>query len=429
MLIRNGNITIQKYWKIDYTPVKYKTYRDYVDRFRDLFEESVKLRMISDVPYGAFLSGGLDSSLIVAMMARNSTRPVETYSIGFGHSIDETTEAREMAEFFGCNHHEISVKNQSYDLISEIVRYFDEPLGDAIIIPTYLLNKEAAKNLKVVLTGEGADEIFGAYVHQFTMHYGDLYRQLIPGFMQNNVILPAIKNAPLQLLDKVFPYPSSLGEKGKTKLLNYLNSLDNLIDGYFNIASVFSISDKEKFYTESFLFDIIPEKEKEEFAALSQYNNNLPILNQLIDLDTKFWLADYTLYKQDRLTMANSIEGRIPYLDHNLVEFVASLPVSFKINGINTKYLLRKVAKAYLPGAAAFKSKKAFYYPYQDLFTSDFKDYLKELFKPDSRLITMNIIKPEELKSLSQNPLNKDLTTSKQLMSLIILENWLRIYY
>jgi asparagine synthase (glutamine-hydrolysing) len=428
MFIRNNNTTIQKYWNIDYTPVKYPSHTDYIEKFTELFERSVQLRMIADVPFGAFLSGGIDSSLIVAMMSRHSKMPIETFSLGFGLDLDETSDARQMAEYFGCNHHEIMMDKQSYDLLPEIVRYFDEPLGDSIVIPTYLLNKEAAKNIKVVLTGEGADEIFGAYVHQFTMHYGSLYNKLIPGFLQDKVFLPAIKNAPLEMLDKIFPYPSSLGKKGKEKLLKYMSHLKRLDDAYFAIASVFSEADKDKFYTPHLKDRLVSHNYFTEFSSHLEHNSKLPVLNQLIDLDTKYWLADYTLYKQDRLTMANSIEGRIPYLDHNLVEFVASIPLNYKINGLNTKYLLRKVAKSYLPGSTAFKAKKAFYFPYTQFFGKDFVAYLNDLFSQNSFIIKMDLINRNELKQLIHDSSNTDLTTSKQLMSLIILEHWLRIY-
>ncbi|MEW5818839.1 MAG: asparagine synthase (glutamine-hydrolyzing) [Cyanobacteriota bacterium] len=428
MLIKDNNIIINKFWDIDYTPVYYKSYRDYIDRFEEIFENSVKLRMISDVPFGAFLSGGVDSSFIVAMMAKHSNVPVETYSIGFNLDIDETSDSKKLANHFGCNHHEIMIENQSYDLIPEIVKCLDEPLGDSIIIPTYLLNREAAKSLKVVLTGEGADEIFGGYVHQIAMHYGSVFNKYTPEFITNNILIPSITKSPMQLLDKLFPYPSGLGQKGKEKLLKYLSNISNIENSYFSIASVFSPIDKSNYYHPAFVERLNNLTVNNEFAALLNKNRDLPVLNQLIDLDTKYWLADYTLFKQDRLTMANSIEGRIPYLDHNLVEFVAQIPINYKINGINTKYLLRKVAKSYLPKPTAFRPKRAFYFPYQKCFGKNFNIYLKELFNENSFIFNMEIIRKGQLDYLCQNALKNELLQSKQLMSIIILEHWLKIY-
>lgn len=429
MLVKDGNINIQKYWTLDYTPIKLKSPTDYINRFEELFEESVRLRMISDVPFGAFLSGGVDSSLIVAMMAKHSSLPVETYSIGFNLDIDETEEARKMAEYLGCNHHEIKIDKQSYDLLPEIIKFFDEPLGDAIIIPTYLLAKEASKKLKVILTGEGADEIFGAYIHQLTMHYGDIYNRFVPNILKDRLLLPLVKSAPLNILDHLFPYPSALGTKGKTKLINYLENLAKPTDAYFSIASIFTNSDKNHLYTAPFLQKLDSYNVTKEFSNLLSDRASLPILNQLIDLDTKYWLADYTLFKQDRLTMANSIEGRIPYLDHNLVEFVAQIPVKYKLNGMNTKYLLRKVATSYLPKNIASKPKKAFYFPYQKCFGQDFNIYLKDIFDENSFIINMEIIQKDKLEKLCQDTLNSELLSSKQIMSILILEHWLRIYY
>ena len=429
LIYQQGHFTINKYWDIDYTEIKHNSYQDYIDNFEHLFERSVQLRMISDVPFGAFLSGGLDSSFIVAMMAKHSNRPVETYSLGFNLDIDETSEARKTAEYFGCNHHEINISKQSYDLLPEVVSAFDEPLGDSIIIPTYLLAKEASKNLKVVLTGEGADEIFGGYIHQMVMHYGSIYNNIMPDFIKNKVITPSVKYAPMHILDKMFPYPSDLGKKGKQKLLTYLENIKSISDSYFSIASILSPADKEAFYTTNFMNIIRNIDVREDYTTHLISNSKLPALNQLIDLDIKYWLADYTLFKQDRLTMANSIEGRIPYLDHNLVEYVSKIPLKYKINGMNTKYLLRKVAKKYLPRPTAFRAKKAFYFPYQQCFKDDFNNYLKDLFNNNALLISMEIINKNQLDKLCENSLNNELLSSKQLMSMIILEHWLRIFY
>lgn len=428
MIVKEGNITISKYWEVDYKPLTYKHLNDYVDEFESIFEESVKLRMIADVPFGAFLSGGIDSSIIVAMMAKHSTLPVETYSLGFNLDIDETNDARELANMLKCNHHEISIAQQSYDLLPEIINHFGEPLGDSIIIPTYQLAKEAAKNLKVVLTGEGADEIFGSYVHQQVMHYGSYYNNVVPSYINKNAVLPIVKRAPLQLLDKLFPYPSSLGKKGKEKLISYLGNIHNVADSYFSIAQIFSPQDKEIFYHPDLKGKLQTFNVTSDFSAHLVKHSNIGTLNSLIDLDCKYWLPDYTLYKQDRLTMANSLEGRIPFLDHNLVEFVAQIPVKYKTNGLTTKYLLRQMANRYIPNQVAKRKKKAFFFPYQKTFGKDFNRYLNDLFNVNSFIINMELINKKQLDNLCANALNNELLQSKQLMSLIILEHWLRIY-
>lgn len=428
MKIKNGNISVTKYWETSYEPLIYNNLDDYVDEFERIFEESVKLRMIADVPFGAFLSGGIDSSIIVAMMAKHSTLPVETYSLGFNLDIDETNDARDLANHFGCNHHEISIQEQSYDQLPKIISHFGEPLGDSIILPTYQLANEAAKNLKVVLTGEGADEIFGSYIHQQAMHYGSFYNKIVPSIINNNVILPLTKLAPLQLLDKLFPYPSSLGRKGKEKLVSYLGHIYNLTESYFSIAQTFSTQDKETFYHHNFKDSIKDFDVKYDFATQLAKNKSLNTLNNLIDLDCKYWLSDYTLYKQDRITMANSLEGRIPFLDHHLVEFVSRIPVKYKTNGLTTKYLLRQMANRYIPNQVAKRKKKAFFFPYQKTFGKDFNRYLNDLFNENSFIINMELINKKQLNNLYTNALNNELLQSKQLMSLIILEHWLRIY-
>ena len=428
MHIKGGRLTINPYWEIDYTPVNYKNERDYIEKFDDIFRKSVEMRMISDVPIGAYLSGGLDSSLIVALMAEFSDMPVETYSLGFNHEVDETVLAKKTSKELGCTHHEIMLEAQDYSILPKIIQYFDEPIGDSIILPTYLLSNAAGKNLKVVLTGEGADEIFGGYVHHQALHYAGLYNQVMPSFITSSFLIPGVKHAPMEFLDAIFPYPSKLGKKGKQKLLDLLHNLNSLNKAYFDIASVFKPTDKELLYTNDFKKCLSKNNATELHRNLFSDHKDLPILNRLIDVDTKYWLPDYTLFKQDRLTMANSIEGRIPYLDHNLVEFVSQIPLKYKIRGLDTKYLLRKVAEKYLPKSTAFRKKKAFYFPYQDCFKDDFNVFVKGLFEENSRIIELGLVNKAEIAKLYANTSNMEILDSKKLMSLVILENWLRIY-
>ncbi|MEE9584235.1 MAG: asparagine synthase (glutamine-hydrolyzing), partial [Candidatus Brocadiales bacterium] len=254
LIYEKSGFNISSYWGLSYQP-KMRSHEELEEGFCSLLEDSVKRRMMSEVPLGAFLSGGVDSSVIVALMTRYSSEPVKTFSIGFGTDIDELDEAKVIADYLGCDHEELVTGKQDYTLLPKIVRQMDEPLGDAIIIPTYLLAQATARKVKVVLTGEGADEVLGGYVHQLTMHFGDKYNNAIPGYLQD-ANLALLRFLPPSVLERFFPYPARLGVKGKTKLLNYLSHLKSASRAYLDLAGLFSDQEKEELFTRDFLDNI-----------------------------------------------------------------------------------------------------------------------------------------------------------------------------
>src|SRR6185369_16980991 len=188
--------------------------------------ESVRLRLMSDVPLGMYLSGGVDSSLILALMARELASPVRTFSIGFGLPLDESEAARDLAGRFGAEHTDVVLPRDAYGLLPEVVAALDEPLGDIIVLPTFYLSRVAGRTVKVVLTGEGADEIFGSYVHQYALARYAEYRRWCPPALRQ-VISSAVARTPVRLLDRLLPYPDSLGETGRTRLSRFLQDAES----------------------------------------------------------------------------------------------------------------------------------------------------------------------------------------------------------
>jgi asparagine synthase (glutamine-hydrolysing) len=292
----------RRYWDVPIEPRRWSE-ADAVGRLDELVRESVRMRLMSDVPVGMYLSGGVDSGLILALLAREVGQPVRTFSIGFDLPIDERRSARAVAETFGAKHTEVVLSRGAFTELPEIVRCLDEPLGDAIVVPTYFLSKTAARDVKVVLTGEGVDEIFGSYVHQHSLARYGRYRQLVPRSLRT-VVPPIVDRLPLAVLDRLFPYPDSLGASGRARVSQFLR-LAETGRGYLSLVELFNRQEKRSLLTAEWQVD----PRWEDLYDTSGWSVT-EYLNRSIQLDCRLWLPDYTLLKQDRLTMAHSIEGR-----------------------------------------------------------------------------------------------------------------------
>lgn len=415
---RSGTPTIERYWQARYdeTPIPEE---EAADRLDELLQDSVRSRLMSDVPLGMYLSGGLDSALILALMAKVSSQPVRTFSIGFGLELDETAEAARIAETFGADHTELRLASDSFRQLPEIVRTMDEPLGDMIIVPTYNLSREARQHVKVILTGEGADEVFGSYVHHYLLTWFERYRRWCPRPLRA-LQRGLVGVTPTRALDVAFPYPGSLGAAGKKRLQSFLREAESGA-GYLPLVQLFAPDEKQALYGERWRHD----SSDSWRSALDLTQHEGAVLNRLIAIDSRNWLPDYTLFKQDRLTMANSIEGRVPYLDHRLVEFAARLPVGLKQKGMQAKALLRRVADRHLPAAIAKRKKAAFYLPVADFYGPDFCDFVRDTLNP-STVADDGYFDPAGVSKLVDAGLGGELLPSKRLMAIFIFTLWAR---
>lgn len=429
-IYEKGNLKFDTYWQLDIesNDIPLKKDGEYIEEFKSLFIDVIKGHLMSDVAFGAFLSSGIDSGSVVGMMSKFISGKIKTFTVGFNSDIDETESSHRLSAYFDTDHTQIMVKPDSYKLLSRIMWYLDEPVGDAIIIPVYLLSKETAKSVKMVLTGEGADEIFGSYVHQIVFHYGQLYNRILPSAVKAG-LNRMVGFAPVKLLDKFFSYPAFLGSEGKKKVIAYLSSLDDAGKAYFSLASVFDKGYKDKLYADG-LKEALGQSRgnllSETYAkALSNARNRL--LNKVIDSDIRYWLPDYTLMKLDRLTMANSLEGRVPFLDYRLIEFSGRIPIRLKLRGLTTKYLLRRSMEGLLPKDVVTAPKRSFYFPTEKCFNPYFDTYVKDLLSEDA-IRRRGLFNYNYLQELIENPRSPELLRNKQVMSLVILENWMRIY-
>jgi asparagine synthase (glutamine-hydrolysing) len=423
-----GHLSLDRYWS---PPVFRDDYRrddaSYQSRFDELFDSAVKKRMVSDVPIGAFLSGGLDSSAIVAAMSKHSSGPVRTFSVGFDWEGDELRDARRVAEHLGCQHEEIICKASDMELLPKIVWHLDEPIGDAIVVPMYLLSQSARRQVKVILSGEGADEILAGYFPHKVLWWSRRYAGLVPRIVQRNVVRPLVSATPTSALGMLFDYPAELGERGKRKLLEYLERVENgrLYPKYESLLSLFSDDDKRELYVPAL---------RERIGQGSRRFQDYPYgkgkseLDDILSLQYVHWLQDDILNKQDKMTMANGVEGREPFMDHHLIDFLSTVPPRLKLRGRANKILLRNYLRRALPEEVSRRRKKPFYIPMEKyLGTSRMREML------DSCLSEVTVRKrgyfqPAYVRHLRSSALKGEFVYDKQVFSLLMLELWHRAF-
>ena len=423
--VRDGQLQMERYWAPPLAPgPRPRSAGEALDSLDELLERSVRRRMISDVPLGAYLSGGLDSSILVALLSKLADAPVKTFSVGFDYAHDELGLAAETARLLGSDHTEVACRAEDVMLLPEIVRHADEPLGDAIAIPMYLLAREAKKQVSVILTGEGADEIFGGYLFHKVMWAAELYRRLAPGPLRRWVVEPLLSITPASLMNVAFRYPAYLGDRGKQKALDYLQLLGSgdLDRGYRHLISLFDRRDTDSLYTAEFQARL-----REEPAAwTSPVDTEGERFDQLLRLQFGHWLPDNMLLRNDKMSMAHAVEGRVPYLDHEVVEFAFSLPRNLRLRGLVGKYLLRRLGERLLPRSTARRRKMPFYVPVEQYFQQKpFVEMMDDLLG-EASVRRRGIFRPEAVAQLRRSLHDREFLLVKQAFSLMTLELWFR---
>ena len=428
---RNGHLRLHRYWSPpEYNDSYSRSDEEYLEEFAQLMEESVRRRLISDVSFGAYLSGGVDSSVIVALMSRLVSKPVKTFSVGFDYKHDELNQAASVAKYLGCDHREVTCRVDDVSLLPKIVYHLDEPMGDAIIIPMYLLSREAKRDVTVILTGEGGDEIFGGYLFHKLMMAGNLYQQLVPGSIRNRVIAPLLSLSPATVMNLAFQYPAHLGNRGKQKVLDYLDLLDpaRIEQAYRHLISLFDARDTESLYCQEFQENLSRDGYSNNHSNTFSLPTTEPYLNRLLRFQFDHWLPDNMLLRQDKTGMANGIEGRVPYLDHEMVEFAVRLPPHLKLRHLTGKYILRRFAKDMLPFEVAQRKKMPFYVPVETYFQhTSFRELMEELLNEES-VRRRGIFQPGTVAQLRNMMHGREFMVVKQVFSLMVLELWFRIF-
>jgi asparagine synthase (glutamine-hydrolysing) len=364
------------------------------------------MRMISEVPLGAFLSGGVDSSSVVAMMARLSPRPVKTFSIGFAErEFNELDYARCVAQRFGTEHHDLIVEPDVLGMIDDLAWYLDEPFADSSAIPTYMVSKLASERVTVVLSGDGGDELFAGYDRYVVAQREQRYDSIPRSFRKM-----------AGSIGRMMPE----GMKGR----NFLRHLAyDGIDRYLDSGTLFRLADMTSVLTPN-AFRQIQSFELMEARRQLVARQERHWLSSLQYLDTKLYLANDILTKVDRMSMAHSIEARVPLLDHKLVEFAATIPPELKLRGTTTKYIFKKAMEGILPKDILYRPKRGFAVPLSRWFRGQLNGYVRDLLL-DSTSRQRGIFNPnyvERLLRLHENGRDMDL----QLWTMITFELWCR---
>ena len=370
--------------------------------FRDKLDQAVKTRMVSDVPYGAFLSGGIDSSAVVCFMSKHSNLPIKTFSVGFSESkYSELKYAKTIAEYFKTDHHELCISGQ--DIIDELpnmVRFRDGPVSETADIPIFLLAKEASNSVKMVLTGEGSDEILGGYPKHVFERYVKYY-QLFPSPLRK-----LAENA-IDLLPYKF-------RRAKIAILNLgLDNTEERLPRWFG-----ALSDKERLDLASFSL-----AKNNQIETQFDVEEGLSSLRRILYYDQTSWLPDNLLERGDRMTMAASIEGRMPFMDIKLAEFVSDLPDHYRVNKTVTKWILREAIKGLIPDEIVNRPKVGFRVPVNEWFRTSMREFLVDtLTSSDS--FSKSYYKPDKLNKVIDDHLKEKQDNEKLLWSLLNLELW-----
>jgi len=403
-----------------YRTVGLSHFIDYLEALESVFNDAVRLCMRSDVPVGAYLSAGVDSSLTVAAMTKHSSR-INTYSVGFDSPVDETPAARETAKFLGTNHHEIICQPEDFELLPKIVWHMDRPVGDALLIAFYKLAQGASKDLKVVLGGEGADEAFAGYSFQGVIGKVEKVKALAP------LAALAFGITPHALLNKFFVFPADLGSQGKKRVIDFLrhyNSRD--LNHNFNaLRTLWSMDERRAVYSESF-------KQRATSAWMAKEkdkNKGGPFLDRLLKLQYDEWLQDWALIRQDKNTMAHSLEYRLPFLDHRLIELAFTMPAHLKNNGREDKIIERRLADKVFPPHIARRKKIPFYLPVEYFLDQpQFKALVADTLNEDA-VKKRGYFDPKEVTRLIEKMRStREFIFCKQVVSLVVLELWHRVF-
>jgi asparagine synthase (glutamine-hydrolysing) len=414
-----GNLSIRKYWEVE-SRESTSGFNELKEQFSELLSESVKMRMISDVPLGAFLSGGIDSSAIVSAMSSISPVPIKTFSIGFeDKSYSELKYSNQVAEQFGTDHF---TRNLAPD-INELVRYlsgfFDEPLGDFSNFPTYLVSKTAREKVTVVLSGDGGDEIFGGYEHYIA--------QKIGRSIDFSLLAPFHRLA--SKITHLFP-PSELKKGFVNRIKRFSEGLDNSFHNrHFRWMIFLSNYQKTRLYSNDFLkkdfLKMLPEREP--FDRYFENSKQFDSINRDLYLDFKTYLVDDILVKVDRMSMANSLEARVPLLDYKMVEFAFSLPPHYKLRGNTTKWFLKKAMEGILPREIIYRTKEGFSIPIKNWLKRELKDLMFEYLAED-RIRQNGIFNYEYIHRMIDEHLHNRQNHSHRLWTLILFFMWAEQY-
>ncbi len=409
-----GKIETNRYWLPDFSKKIKISEEEAIEETTRILRESVKLRMISEVPLGAFLSGGVDSSVVVALMAQESDKPVKTFSIGFEEQdFSELKYAKKVAEHVGAEYNEFIVKPDALEVLPKLVEHYGEPYADSSAIPTYYVAKETRKYVTVALNGDGGDESFAGYERYAAMQIAQLYHRF------PKVLRKALIEKPVSLI------PTSELKKSRVRdAKRFLQAASmEKTERYFHWTTVFREQAKADLYTEDFIQTVAENDASDVLSKWFEKANGSGILDTTLLTDQMTYLPNDLLVKVDIASMANSLEARSPFLDHNVIEFAASLPENLKMRQFKTKSLLKKVAAKLVPKEVIYRRKMGFGVPIGNWFRGEMKNFVKDILLSEKSL-NRGIVKSDVLQKYVEEHINAERDHTFQIWTLLMLELW-----
>jgi asparagine synthase (glutamine-hydrolysing) len=414
-LRRDGEMKIERYWEPDFSKKLKISEEEAGARALELLRDAVRVRLMSEVPLGAFLSGGIDSSAVVALMAEESSTPVKTFSIGFEEQdFSELHHARRVAERVGAEHHEFIVRPDAMEVLPTLVEHYGEPYADSSAIPTYYVSRETRRHVTVALNGDGGDECFAGYNRYAAMRLSERYRKL-PGVLRERVIRQAVEMLPV----------SELKRGGRVRSLKRFIHAASLppVERYLHWVSVIDAQAKRELYTDEFRQELGGRDARQWLAPWFARANGAGVVDASLLADTMTYLPNDLLVKVDIASMAVSLEARSPFLDHHVIEFAATLPENLKLRGLTTKYILKQTLKKLLPSENIKRGKMGFGVPVGHWFRGQMQGFLRENLLSD-KSAGRGVFRPESVRRMVELHTRGERDYTHQLWTLLMLELW-----
>lgn len=416
--ISTSQVIKKRYWRLNYSHKLSLPQEEWQQRILAKLEESVKLRMIADVPLGAFLSGGIDSSAVVALMSKNSPQPVKTFSIGFEEEkYNELPYAKLVADQYHTDHTEFTVKPDAMEMLPALVKQYEEPYADSSALPTYYVSQLARDHVTVALNGDGGDENFAGYgrysVQRFALAYARF--RLVNQLLAVPASRAAARDIPNTFFDRAHRFAKTLP--------------DNYARRYVNYICYFTNEHKAELYTDSFKQRVWPKDTYDIIAHQFAAAKTPDKLDQTLYTDINTYLPDDLLVKVDIDSMAVSLEARSPFLDHEFLELTAQMPSNLKLKGINNKkYILKQALKKYLPRDILSRPKKGFGVPIDHWFRTSLKQFAYATLL-DQQAQRRQLFQPASVKNLLDLHCQTNTNYANHIWALLTLELWFQEYF
>ena len=414
-----GRVRTAEYWDVPQGGIIQRSEAETLEAFADVFSDAVRVRMVSDVPLGAFLSGGVDSSAVVEAMSRLSPHPVKTTSVGFTErAFSELDHARAVAGAVRSDHHEIVVKPDAAAILPKLVWHLDEPFADSSALPTYYVSKAARERVTVALSGDGGDEVFAGYQRRYGLNrWESRLRRWLPSALRTGLLGPLGSRWPKAAW---LPRPLRAGYV----LQNLATTFER---AYFTDLSIFRADEKAALISPELKAELGGHDPFNCFARHFERVRGLDPLSRLLYVDLKTWLANDILVKVDRMSMANSLEVRSPLLDHKVIEFAATVAPDLKYRGRTSKYLLKRYLESRVPRSVIYRQKQGFEIPLAKWLRGELRETATDLLL-SPRSAMRGYLRHEEVQTLWREHQQRARDHSTKLWALMVLELWHREY-